>query len=192
MKINDTIRLACLIAGLVTSVQAEVILANFDQPEAPGFKLTAPAEKSDFDGDGDLEAKITGTGYQTIAKYRISREAAATLLSDTPYLNVAVRSASGESTGNFLAIMVALQTNATGTDVYEPATDLKFEPWNVDTSGFKLVLGDLSTKSLPTLQGALSAFANGGGDHFFLALIQQTQKGESSVAYYDDIYLSAE
>jgi len=192
MKMKHKLLLASLLAALSTSLHADLVLANFDQPEAPGFKFTAPVEKSDFDGDGDLEGKITGTGYQTIAKYRITRDAAATLLSETPYLNVAVNSTPRESTGNFLAIMVALQTNATGTDVYEPATNLKFEPWNVDTSGFKLVLGDLKTKSLPSLQEALADFAKGGGDHFYLVLIQQTQKGEKSVAYYDDIYLSAE
>lgn len=192
MNMKHRILLASLLAGFAGHLQADVILANFDQPDAVGFKITAPVEKADFDGDGDLEAKITGTGYQTIAKYRISRSDAATLLSETPYLNVAVKSTPGESTGNFLTVMLALQTNATGKEVYEPATNLKYEPWNAGTSGFKLVLGDLSTKSIPSLEQALSAFANGAGDHFFLVLIQQTQKGEKSVAYYDDIYLSAE
>jgi len=122
MKTKPNTLLASLIAGLISNLQADVVLANFDQPEAPGFNITAPVEKTDMDVDGDLEAKITTTGYQTIAKYRISREAAATLLSETPYLNVGVESAPEDSTGNFLAIMVALQTSATGTDVYEPDT----------------------------------------------------------------------
>jgi len=191
MNIKHCILLASL-AGISCHLQADVILANFDQPEAVAFKITAPMEKADFDGDGDLEAKITGTGYQTIAKYRISRADAATLLTDTPNLTIGVDSTPEESTGNFLTVMLALQTNATGKEVYEPATHLKYEPWKAGTSSFKLVLADLSTKSIPSISEALSAYANGGGDHFFLVLVQHTQKGEKSVAYYDDIYLGIE
>jgi len=174
-----------------TLLGAEEVLADFDQPDANGLQFTAPIEKSDFDGDGDLEAKITGKGYQTIAKYRVSRDAAATLLTDTPYLNIDIQSAPGESSGNFLTVMLAVQTNATGKDIYEPATKLKFEPWKSGDEDLKIDLNKVSTKSLPSLPKALEAFANGSGDFFFLVLVQQTQKGETSVAYYDDITLSA-
>lgn len=193
MKKRYSILFSFLICGFFSSLVGDkVVLADFDHPQAEGFNFTALVEKSDFDDDGDLEGKITGKGYQTIAKYRVSRDEAANLLTSTPILNVAVESTPAESSGNFLTILLAVQTDATGKDVYEPANKLKYDPWRSGGKGLKIDLNEVTAKSLPSFPDALEVFANGEGDFFFLVLAQQTQKGQQSVAYYDDISLSAE
>ncbi len=182
------ITLGCLFA--TASMQADVILADFDQPHATGFKVVAPLEKADFDGDGDLEGKITGNGFKTIIKYRITRDMAAKLLETTPILHVELSAPKAETEGNFLSVLPMIQTNANGQDIYEPVKSLVYNPWNVNSGGFMLDLGEVKTDSIQSFPGLLSTFAAGGGDHLFICLVQQTAKNANSTVYYDNIKLT--
>lgn len=190
MKLKPSLISLTVAIGALPASGTESILANFDEPEAPEFRFTVPVEKADFDNDGDLEARIVGEGYQTIAKYRITRDVAAILLDETPLLTIEITAREDESTGNFLTMMPAVQTNATGEDIYEPTTNLKFHPWKTGENVFSIPLAEMKTKSVESMPDLLQSFAGGNGDYFFLVLVQQTAKGAQSVAYYDEIRLS--
>jgi hypothetical protein len=174
-----------------TEPPSERILTNFAGIESSLFLKTAPFETADFDEDGDMEAKFTTTGFKTIAKYRLTRETASTLLDDYPFLSIMVRSDRSMGTGKFLLILTMVQTDIGGEKLYEPVRDLTYAPWNATTAGLKLRLADIETKSFPDFAALLDRFAAGEGTYLDLGIVQQTEQGREATAYYDRITLNA-
>lgn len=196
MKFKSLVsRLLWLFGSLLPlcTIQAEqILLSDFGDHQAAGFTLTVPVETADFMKNGTRLGKITGKGFQTIAKYKFTRQQASELMQKTPLLKISLAASRAESTGNFLLILPMIQTDVTGEELYEPSPSSAIKPWEKPYGNFALDLRKFKSKSISSLPDIFQRFANGEGNYLTLGIIQQTRKEDTSVVYYERILLASD
>jgi len=168
----------------------EVILEDFDGTAHGRVNWMQTPEKADHDGDGDMEGKVTASGFQAVMKYNVPRQGAVAWLESAPILTGTVAVDRSENQVNFISVLAIVQTDATSATVYDPLKDLSHSPFRKGNGPFSFPLkGAVTNKGTP-LVDLLAAFESGQGKFLNLVLVQQSPKGETSKVVYDDLKLT--
>jgi len=168
----------------------KVVLDNFDGTANERVNWTVAPEKADHDGDGDMEGKVTASGFKAIMKYQIPRAGAAAWLESGPVLSGTLAADRAENQVKFLSVLAVVQTDASDQTVYDPLKGLAYNPLNQGDGTFSFPLKGAVTKKGTPLADLVAAFEGGQGTFLTIVIIQQSPKGETTKLVYDDLVLT--
>lgn len=168
-----------------------VTLANFDAAPSAMIEFKQAVKEENVDGDADKEGVVEPEGYACVAMISLSRADIAGIMESTPVFAGTAQAQAADNPGQWLTVTVAIQTDVSGKDLYEPVKGFKHDPVNSADGAFSVDLSKAATASIPSVAEAAKQFAAGQGKTFRIRLIQQTAKGKKGKISYDDLRLES-